>query len=223
MHPDYDHQPTHDASHDSETRFGPRPAFAGHEGPISHRSTAVPTVWGWVGAGVAAAAVTAGTVLALRKVADMITSDEAAPRQNLAPRFATLDDDEREDMRRNVRARAREDAAEAARLRAAAGRRRAMPQPNVADRFTNRAERVSGSLTAFVAAMSGAVEGFRSVAGQAGGIMRDFTEAAATVRSFLDGQNGGGNVDRRSAQGAAARPDRPDLRADPDSIRRHNL
>lgn len=95
------------------------------------------------GAAIAAAAATAGTVLAVRKVADLVTgnddldrdADRAAEKARVrvydeargryaAPRMAAMSEREREDMRARARARMRQDDAERDRLRtdAQAGR-----------------------------------------------------------------------------------------------------
>lgn len=100
------------------------------------------------GAAVAAAALTAGGVLAVRKIADMVSgndhlhrrADDAAERararvyagadeahRDLAPRFAALDDADRDDLRARVRA--REAADDAARAKPAPARGAAGPAP----------------------------------------------------------------------------------------------
>lgn len=96
------------------------------------------------GTALAAAAATAGAVLAVRKVADLVTgndeldrdADDAAERARMrvydeargrssAPRFAAMPEREREAMRARARARMRQDDAERDRLRASARTSRA--------------------------------------------------------------------------------------------------
>lgn len=91
------------------------------------------------GAALAAAAVTAGTVLAVRKVADLVTGNDELDRdadraaeqarervydasrgRAAAPRFAAMSDRDREAMRARARARAEEDQRERDRMRAEA-------------------------------------------------------------------------------------------------------
>lgn len=193
MRSDTDHPISREVSRDTDTRFGPRPAFGGHEPPRHVRDEQGNRAIAIGGTVVMAAAATAGLILGARKVAQMIAGPDERPQD--APRFRALDEDEREAMRRRARAQARNDARRAAQLRAAAAQRRA--GGNVADRVTDRAGHVAGSLNNAVASMAAAVDGFRSVAGQAGGIMRDFTEAAATVRMFLNSGRAGAAVDAR--------------------------
>lgn len=142
------------------------------------------------GAGVLAAAATAAVILAARKLTDRAeTPAEKAPAgrdRGLAPRFAELDEEEREEIRRRARERARADQNRAARLRAMAARERAAPRRNIAREVTETADGLSGSIHGVMGALTSAMTGFRQVAQQAGGIMRDFTDAADVVRGLLD-------------------------------------
>lgn len=190
----------HEISH---TRFGPRPPIgkaaqgahrldsrrippSGDVSPDGNREWPHPSVTSQVvvygGAAIMAAAATAGVVLALRKVSDLISGSDDDVRPRVAPRFADLDDDERDAVRRRVREQARDDARYAARMRAQAARGRSGPRPNAAQSLSQRAEQVSGSLNGLLSAFAG----FRSVAAQAGNIAREFSDAAEIVRSVLD-------------------------------------
>ena len=206
------------------------------------------------GAALAAAAVTAGAVLAVRKVADLVTGnddlDREADRQadkararvydvdrGRAPGFAKLDEDERAAMRARARRRAEEDRASADLLRAEAARgkgerrredafggrpanvprgafgpgsrgdrpegrpdgapmrRRRPPQKPASRGFLGDIEHSAESLTrninGIVGAVGAAMAAFRSVSGQAEGILREFGDTADQVRSFLHrGQDG---------------------------------
>ncbi|MDO5612862.1 MAG: hypothetical protein Q4G14_06410 [Paracoccus sp. (in: a-proteobacteria)] len=206
-------QEAHEVSH---TRFGPRPPIgkaargahrlesrrippSGEVSPDGDREWPQPGLTSQVvvygGAAIMAAAATAGVVLAARKVAGLISGPDETDRYHrprVAPGFADLDDDEREAIRRRVREQARADAREVARMRAQASRDRFGPRPNAAQSLTQRADQVSGSLNGLMAAFAG----FRSVAAQAGGIMREFSDAAQVVRSFLDRDGRDRNHDR---------------------------
>lgn len=253
------------------------------------------------GAALAAAAVTAGAVLAVRKVADLVTGnddlDRKADRQaekararvydadrGRAPGFAKLDEDERAAMRARARRRAEDDRATAARLRAEAARgngerrpedgfggrpasvprgafgptargdrdgapmRRRPPQKPASRNFLGDIEHTAESLTrninGIVGAVGAAMAAFRSVSGQAEGILREFGNTADQVRSFLDrGQGGDQPAPAYRPQAAAraardpyrkpARRDVVDLRdpetagdhgaLDPDAARTHRL
>lgn len=118
--------PSGDVSPDGK-RIWPRPSLS-----------AKILVWG--GTGIAAAALTAGTILAARRIAEAVRPDEVeppAPRRHpqarpqvheqatsaashLAPRFAELGTEARDQMRARDRQRALEDALEAAHQRAGA-------------------------------------------------------------------------------------------------------
>lgn len=213
-------QEAHEVSH---TRFGPRPPIgqpstgaprlqsrrippSGDVSPKGDRAWPKPSLTSQVvvygGCALMAAAATAGVVLAARKVADMVSGsdddDRARPqRPRSAPRFVDLDDNEREYMRRRVREQSRADSDQAARLRANAARNRFGPRPNVGQSVRQTADQISGSLTGLLSALAG----FRGVAQQAGGIIREFSDAADVVRSVLDR-----NEDRHGQTHAARRP-----------------
>lgn len=221
------HSPLTEADRDSETRFGTRPVPEGHRtaSPYPHRkmvSSAIPPsgkvspdgrriwpepslaakiiVWGGIAAGVAG--VTAAAAIAARKLAGHDRPHDTLPRQTIAPRFAAIDEDEREEMRRRVRAQAREDSRAAAKLRAGASRRRS-GGGNAARNLTATANDLSGGLNGVVQSVLGAFDAFQRVAGQARGILGEFTAAADQIRSM------GG--DSREPTRTAPRP-RSDLR-----------
>lgn len=176
----------------------------------------------WGGVGIMAAAATAGAVMATRKVAEAIAggdedhvarpgpgSSRFTPSRRgptMAPRFADLSEDERERVRRRVRARAAAERAATARMRAeAAGRaegggRREERRSLVGD-LTTTANNLSNGLNGVLAALSAAVAGFRSVANQADGIIREFSATADTVREVLDRATA---IPRRRGEGPAS-------------------
>lgn len=141
------------------------------------------------GAGILAAAATAAAVLAARKLTDSDDGPSStfrpARERSSAPRFAELDESEREEIRQRARERARADRNRAARLRAKAARERAAPRRNLARDVTETAENLSVSIQGAVAALSGALTGFQQVARQAGGVLREFSDAADTFRGVL--------------------------------------
>ena len=221
MHNDNDEETYRltEADRTSETRFGPRPVPEGHkvgnEYPYRARvSSKIPpsgrvspdgirawpepsltskvVVWGGVLLGVAG--VTAGAVMAGRKLAGTDSDEPAQPqrrvlhsnRRNVAPRFADLDEDERDDMRSRVRAQSRRDDRDAARLRAEASRMRQKPRGNFARELTETANGLSNSLTGVAGALSSAFQGFRGVATQATGIVAEFALAADQLRAVLN-------------------------------------
>ena len=208
-------RPLTEADRTSETRFGPRPVPKGHHMPHSRRvipsgqvspdgrssypSPATGTkiaLWGGIALGVAGG--TAAAVLAIRKIAEAMSDDDdsqhAHRRHHSAPRFARMDEDEREAMRRRVRDQDREDRQEVARLRAEASRRRSSPgakprKANFAESLIETSTRLSESLERVAKSMAIAVESFRSVAGQATAIVQEFAGAADQLRSALKGEN----------------------------------
>lgn len=161
----------------------------------------------WGGAGLAAAAVTAGGILAVRKIADMVSGqDRVTARADAAaeaarervyaesrgqrprtPRFAELSDEDRSAMHRRVRAEiaatehVREGARDAAQISRAAPRPR-RPETTLLDDVM----RASGGLQGLVSSVSMALAGFRAVAQQAEGVVREFHGTADQIRGFLD-------------------------------------
>lgn len=158
----------------------------------------------WGGIGVAAAAVTAGTILGVRAVVDAVSGSdkddavEAARRRAKArrrhgqprpmprnafsgPRDGALrvarDDGERTAARDEARREERE-RIERDRRRA----RAAAQRPG----FSAQVEDVARTIRNTLGTVTAAIEGFRSVSGQAGSIMNEFRGAADTVRTMFD-------------------------------------
>jgi hypothetical protein len=141
-------------------------------------------VWGGMALGVAG--ITAASAIAARK---LVGSDRpATPRNPSAPRFAQLDDDEREAMRRRVRAQAREDSTQAARLRSQAGRGR--EKANFAKDLTRTATDLTDGLNGVAQSLVTAFDSFRGVSRQATTIVGDFVAAADQLKSMVNGAPG---------------------------------
>ncbi|MBV0890573.1 hypothetical protein KTN05_01755 [Paracoccus sp. Z118] len=173
----------------------------------------------WGGTGIVAAALTAGAVLAVRKVADLVTGDDemerdadreaekarervyaasrSRNRSNLAPRFADLNEEARSRMRARQRAREAEMERHTRDIRADAAqqqrpqRRRRKPQANLLGDIENTAQRMSRSAEGLVGSLSAAMAGFRQVAGQAEHVIREFHQTADDIRSLLGTGSGG--------------------------------
>ncbi|MCZ0962596.1 hypothetical protein [Paracoccus benzoatiresistens] len=222
MHPTHDDdRPLTEADRTSETRFGPRPVPPGHHGPkpsfqarrviaSGHVSpdgrSSYPTpslgakiaVWGGVAVGVAGG--TAAAVLAVRKIADAISGDahpKHPQRKFNAPRFVEMDEEEREAMRRRVRAQDQSDRHEAARLRAEAEQNRDMPKPakvkkapkgNFVEDLIHTSNRLSESLEGIAKSLAVAMDGFRSVARQATEVVSEFASTADQLRAAVRGE-----------------------------------
>ncbi|MRX49084.1 hypothetical protein GI374_01250 [Paracoccus sp. S-4012] len=176
------------------------------------------------GIGIAAAAATAGAVLAVRAVVDAISGDDddedrveearerarrrqrsRMPRNAYAPRGRTPRyavggfNEPEEDQERFERARS-------------APRRRPPPQrpmgAGLLDDVNHTVADMTDGVRNLLDTVNAAVKGFQSVAGQAGGIMDEFHNAADTVRSMLDTAA----PDRqRRPRPATARPSRRDV------------
>lgn len=182
--------PLTEADRTSQTRFGPRPVPAGHRGPQPRRMDDTSTVAKavvWAGVALGMAGVTAAAAIAARKLAGTDDAPRAAYRPAAAPRFAHLEEDEREAMRRRVRAQAREDNAHAARLRAKASRSRS---GNFAKDLTRTATDLSDGLNGVAQSLAGAFQSFRGVSSQATTIVGDFVAAADQLRAILNGAPG---------------------------------
>ncbi|ODT61484.1 MULTISPECIES: hypothetical protein [Paracoccus] len=193
--------PATEADRTSQTRFGPRPVPTGHRPASAPRRAAsrhddVTTsakVVVWAGVALGVAGITAASSLLARKLAG--GDDHPRPsydrashdRPPVAPRFATLDEEEREAMRRRVRAQSREDSAQAARLRANASRGRG---GNVAQNLTRTATDLSQGLNGVAQSLAAAFQSFRGVSSQATTIVGDFVAAADQLRAILNGAPG---------------------------------
>ncbi|WP_312524964.1 hypothetical protein [Paracoccus sp. (in: a-proteobacteria)] len=221
-----------DADVTSETRFGPRhppeghrphgsPYEARHIPPHGDVSPDGKHIWPqpsqssrilvWGGMALATAAVTAASVLAARRVIEMVQNDDHPPAPHpapqppkrrkpshqaaphLAPRFAEMDGQERQELRNRTRERELEDALAAAHQRAEAAeeavkraRRRARPaRKNFISEVESNTRRLSGSADSAIGSLSAAFSGFRAVAAQAAGIVGEFETAAKVVRGLM--------------------------------------
>lgn len=223
MYPTHDDdRPQTEADRTSETRFGPRPVPPGHHGPkpsfqarrviasgkmSPDGRSSYPTpslgakiaVWGGVAIGVAGG--TAAAVLAVRKIADAISSDSPSSkyqRKFHAPRFVEMDEHEREAMRRRVRAQENADHQEVSRLRAEASQHRpaqkpkmSRPKGNFVEDLIHTSTRLSESLEGVAKSLSVAMDGFRSVARQATEVVAEFADTADQLRAALRGEKPG--------------------------------
>lgn len=213
-----------EADRESETRFGPRPVPKGHRtaSPYPHRhipsSRVIPSapmspdgkrpypapalsskvmVWGGVALGVAG--ITAGALLAARRLAGAI-ADDPAPRGPVAPLTA------------HARPQPpRQTAAEVGGPRPAAA-----PRTNMARDLTRTANDLSNSLNGVAQALVEAFDGFRRVASQANDTISEFSRTADQLRGLMRGA-----VPPRHPD-AASPPDAPVQRHD-DDLRRHRL
>lgn len=218
MYPTHDNDRRQtEADRTSETRFGPRPVPGGHhipkatqqsrrviasgrvspDGRASYPTPALGTkitVWGGIALGVAGG--TTAAVFAIRKIAKAI-SDDPQPkhryRPSSAPRFGQMDDDDREAMRRRVRAQDREDRQEYARLRADASQHRSgskaskAAKGNFVDDVIHTSTKLSESLEGVSKSLMTAIESFRGVARQATEIVSEFAATADQLRAALKG------------------------------------
>jgi hypothetical protein len=225
-----------EADRTSQTRFGPRFVPEGHRtpSPYPHRkmiSSAVPPsgrvsldgkhiwpepslgakiiVWGGMALGVAG--ITAASAIAARK---LVGSDKPpvpllrgpAP---VAPRFAEMDEDEREAMRRRVRAQAREDSMRNASLRAQAGQGR--DKVNFAKDLTRTATELTDGLNGVAQSLVTAFDSFRGVSRQATTIVGDFVAAADQLKAMVNGAPGPKPAPARpTAEPTQGEDDRPD-------------
>lgn len=207
----------------SQTRFGPRPVPKGHTaaGSSPHRpmrsSRVIPSaplspdgrrpyptpallskviVWGGVALGVAG--VTAGTLLATRKLAGAIADDR--PDRPVPPTLAV----------KPAATQPRDMSTAGLHPKATSSARRAVPQRNIARDLTDTANDLSASLNGVAQSLIGAFDGFQRVATQARGIMAEFSLAADQVRSVM------------GSSPAHPRPEAPPMRED-DENRRHGL
>lgn len=253
-----------DADLTSETRFGPRPVPPGHRpsaGPQSSRRippsgdvspdgkrsyprpsrTAKWAVWG--GTGIAAAALTAGAVLAVRHVVDLLSDDDrhggrhdGGPRRHrhgpghgprgrhdeqdrYRPRMQPPTDTEKRSTARRF---VGEDPAERQFVRPDHDEpaRRPAPRRSLMTEIEDNAQSLTGTLDGVMRSVSSALTGFQSVARQARGVMHEFGDVAELARGIFQGD--GRAPARRSApprhhaEGAPRHGyPMPDLREDP--------
>lgn len=163
----------------------------------------------WGGIGVAAAAVTAGSILGVRAIVDAVSGNdeddavEAARRRAKArrrhgqprpmPRNAfsgprdggVRDGGQRVARDDGERTAARDEARREERERIERERRRARATAQRPG-FSTQVEDVARTIRNTLGTVTAAIEGFRSVSGQAGSIMNEFRGAADTVRTMFD-------------------------------------
>lgn len=212
----------------SQTRFGPRPAPEGHRptgpdlgvrrvlphGDVSRdglsrapNPSLTAKVLTYGGAGILAAAATAGVILVGRKVMDALSpDDEPVRRRPPAHRPSGIampsDRDEVEaSLRRAERARA--------------AKMRSRPEPRRRDRQDD-GPGLARTVITLLGALPAAIEGFRAVAGQADTIMREFSDTAGSVRSFMDRDGKRDSVQAKPAP----EDDAPAPHPDPERIHR---
>lgn len=246
MRPQDPHPDQTEADRTSQTRFGPRPVPKGHHpasqsvhrkmvssrippsghvSPDGRRVWPTPTltakviVWGGVALGIAG--LTAATALTARKLVGSDEPERAADRHGpvpAAPRFAQMDESEREAMRRRVREQAREDSRTKALLRAKASRSRPR-RGNFAEDLTKTANELSEGLNGVAQSLTTAFNAFRGVSQQANAIVGDFVTAADQLRAVV----GGRADDRPAAPAAEPAPTPGTAEAAQDRIRTHRL
>lgn len=177
------------------------------------------------GMGIAAAAATAGAVLAVRAIVDAVAGDddddlEAArqrararrhgqsssarpsssrPQRPSPARFADMD----YDSSRAERERAERSRREAARRRNAGSHG---SSGSVVESVNETVASVTSGVRDVLATVTAAIEGFRSVAAQAGDVMADFNKAADQVKSMIEPA-----TPRRPSPGSYTRPGRKDV------------
>lgn len=180
----------------------------------------------WGGTVLGAAALTAGTVIAARHLLQRASPDDTPPaRPSLAPRFADMDRDEREALRQRARARESQDARRAAHIRAEAAQRGHRPRPGLLQEVEANSASISNGVEHVMRSLGAAVMGFRTVAGQAGAIIREFGDTADMIRGSLD-RDADRKTGRRTSREARERaPDdaRPDNRPSDGDARMHRL
>lgn len=250
------------ADRTGQTRSGPRsapgPAPEGHRHPEGSReSRRIPPhgdvspdgnrVWPrpspstkwlvWGSTALAAAALTAGTVIAARALLDATSGAGSrrrrdGPERSMAPRFADLSPEERAAMRRRVRDRDEAEARHLARLRADAEadaeagadaahgrpRRRPAPRPSLMQEVEANTASLQNGFENVMQTLDTAMRGFRSVAGQTSGILHEFDGAAGLIRDILGrrrADDASGSAPRSRQSAATAEPPMPDLRDDP--------
>ncbi|MDO5620188.1 MAG: hypothetical protein Q4G24_01815 [Paracoccus sp. (in: a-proteobacteria)] len=192
MNDRYDNRPRlTDAAVTSQTRFGPRPAHPNHHVASPYRPSTLDSrrvipsgdvspggdrVWPrpsltskllvWGGMGVAAAALTAGGILAARKVVDALAGEPQRPQS-----FGS-----QETARRH---------AAPQRFLDEAPRPKRRPRPSLLSEVNSTTQQLSGGLNSVIGSLAGAVAGFRAVARDADGIIRDFNQTADSIRAMM--------------------------------------
>lgn len=233
-----------DADIETETRFGPRPVPEGHRrpaGPSEYRrippsgevspdgSRSYPRpsrsakwlVWG--GTALAAAAATAGTVYAARQIADLISGGHDEPPRRRQPeplRFSSPPRVQEQPPSRRPPVQSAHDRFEdepRPRAQPRPERPRQAPQrrPSLMQEIQSNTTSLGENVDSVMRTLSSAVAGFRGVAGQAGSIIREFSDAAALVRSIIDAKPSPRQdfADVRPQRPAAKRPTGPARRS----------
>lgn len=180
-----------EADETSDTRFGPRPAPEGHRRPREPlESRRIPPhgevspdgtrVWPrpsrgakwlvWGGVGLATAAATAGTVIAARKLADLLADDPPQPRR-AAPQPQPRDEPA--------------DAGRADKPLHMAAPPRPQPRRNLMQEIEDNTASIANGVENVMRSLTTAVAGFRTVAGQASAIVREFGDAAELVQGLM--------------------------------------
>lgn len=184
-----------DGHFDAETSPYPSQRVIPH-GPVSPdgrraypRPSLASKILVWGGVGITAAVATAGTVMAARKVAELISgSDDPAlgRRVSRAPGYETLTEHEQDRLRTRAHQRALEEGrAEARAFAAQAERPRRPRKPRPPQKsFGTQVGDIARGINSVVAAATAASAAFRSVAAQAPAIMEEFGRAADQARSF---------------------------------------
>lgn len=181
--------PQSEADVTSQTRFGPRPVPKDHrrlsEAPQSRHipphgdvSPDGKRIWPqpsraarwlvWGGTALAVAGMTAGAVIAARKASDLLSDDK--PRRPVQPRMTPPGPPP------SAQAPWQDD-----RPRPPRPRRKRRLMDEVQENTAHLGNSVDGVMRSLTSALSG----FRTVAGQAGSIMREFSDAADLVRGVM--------------------------------------
>ncbi|WP_104491366.1 hypothetical protein [Paracoccus denitrificans] len=227
-----------EADDTSQTRFGPRPVPKGHRhppGPVESRripphgnvSPDGSRPWPrpsrgakWLvlgGTGVAAAALTAGGVIAARHLLGLASPNTPPQRRrdSFAPQHVAPDPAARKpaapppprqhEARRTARP-------EAEPKRPRPGRR--PPRQGLLQEVEANTASLTNGVENVMRALTAAVAGFRTVAGQASTIVQEFGDAAAMVRDIID-RKPSSPQPRASSQDKRHGAHMPDLRDDP--------
>lgn len=197
-----------EANRTSQTRFGPRPVPTGDRVTTARPragaddTSASAKVIVWAGVALGMAGVTAAAAIAARRLAGHDDDDDLRHARRdyrhgavVAPSYAQLDEEEREAMRRRVRAqsrseyRARDAEGPSSRLRGRPAKP-ARRQGNFAKDLTRTATDLSEGLNGVAHSLAGAFQAFRGVSSQATTIVGDFVAAADQLRAILNGAPG---------------------------------
>lgn len=231
-HDDLD-PPLSEADVTSQTRFGPRPVPEGHrrlhETPQMRRipphgdvSPDGRKVWPrpsksakwlvWGGTALTAAALTAGAVIAGRQVAQMLSDDK--PRPSLPPARPQSAMQPAMPQRRPMAP----PSTHWDRPGDQPPRRRKKPRPRLIDDIQDNSATLNRSVDGVMRSLGSAISGFRTVAAQAGSIMREFSDAADLVRGVMGHTE---QPQRRPRKAPSQRPAHPSPKDPSDYAQRH--